>query len=301
MKMTPMEKGNLMGANPYGKKKEWDGEGKTGQAFISADDSMAYKSTPKTAMIDKMEDGANTPAEATPQPAPTVEDGKYSTVDYKKRYDDLKGHYDKKVNEFKGIEKDLKTQLTNNAPKYVPPTSPEELEVFRKENPQIYNLVETVAHMQASNELEALKGDLKTVRENLALSEATQAYEELKNLVPDFEAIRNDNAFHVWAEQQIPQIQAWVYNNSTDVTLAAQAINLYKASLGNGTPQGQQPPSYAGADQAVQTRSGRTEVPTNPQGKIWSQSEIGGLSGEQFEQYSGEIDLAFAEGRVVTG
>ena len=56
MKMTPKDQGSLMAANPYNKNKEWDGEGKTGKAFVSADDSMAYVSTQKTVVLDKMEE-----------------------------------------------------------------------------------------------------------------------------------------------------------------------------------------------------------------------------------------------------
>jgi len=300
MKMTPKDQGSLMGANPYNKNKEWDGEGKTGKAFVSADDSMAYVSTQKTVVLDKMEEKeeATVVEDTPPQEAPPT--NRYEKVDYKKRYDDLKRHYDKKVNEFKGAEKDLRQQLNDNAPQYKPPTSPEELEQFKADNPAIYNVVETVSHMTQGKQLTDLESQLKDVTDKLALSEATAAYGELKALVPDFEEVRNSEAFHVWAEQQPQQIQDWVYNNRTDVGLAAKAIQLYKASIGQATPQTNQPPQRTqqeGADYQVSVQQSREE-PSSKE-RIWTTAEIGQLSGPQYEQYKDEIDRAFAEHRIV--
>ena len=299
-KMTPVDKGSAEGTNPYNQKKAWDGEGKTGESFVSADDSMAYKKVQKVAILDKMED---TPEVEAVQEAEHTEEGdsRYKTVDYKKRYDDLKRHYDKKLGEFKTKEKSMQETIASNEPRYTPPSTPEELERFKDENPSLYNVVETVAHMRSSTELTTLKEELKTVQESLKLEEANRAYAELKVLVPDFEQIRQSNEFHEWAELQPDEIQNWVYKNRTDVRLAAQAINLYKASIGMQQPavpattlmpQARQ----AGADEQVSPRASREE-PTS-QERVWTAAEIASLSTTQFEQYRAEIDKAFAEGRV---
>ena len=71
-----------------------------------------------------------------------VETNPYSKVDYKKRYDDLKRYYDRKLGEWTSKENDLKTQLRENRPKYTPPKSKEELDSFKKEYPDIYGVVE---------------------------------------------------------------------------------------------------------------------------------------------------------------
>jgi len=121
-------------------------------------------------------------------------------------------------------------------------------------------------------------------------------------LVPDFEQIRGDDNFHNWVEQQPQQIQDWVYKNSTDVQMAAQAINLYKASIGMQQPNESQPPQFntqQGADQAVSVRNGREE-PTSRE-KVWSRSEIASLSPAQYEQHREAIDAAFADGRISQG
>lgn len=291
--MQKVEKGALLGANPYNKNKEWDDEGKTGKEFVSADESMAYNSTPKAVAMDKMEQATDQPQEDdTPD-----QDNRFKKVDYKKRYDDLKRHYDTKVNEFKKQEQELKQQIEQNAPKYKPPTTPEELEKFKRDNPSVYNVVETVAHMQASQELTKLQQELKTVQESLAYTQAEKAYAELKSLVPDFEEIRQSEDFHAWAEEQPEQIQEWVYKNSTNVQLAAKAINLYKADRGIGQQRTEATSSYNQAADYVPSRR-TSEEPQPKTGKIWTRAEIGGLSTAQFEKYRDEIDQAFAEGRV---
>lgn len=293
---------SMLGANPYNKNKEWDEENKTGKEFVSADDSMAYASKPKTAVLDKMENKEPEPS-ATPEPEPDAtqapEPKPFQKVDYKKRYDDLKKHYDRKVNEFKGKEQELKEQIQSNRPKYEPPKSKEELEEFKKDNPDIFGVVETISHMQASQQLEELQEELKQVKESLQLEEAKRAYIELNTLVPDWEQIRQSDDFHNWAEQQPEEIQNWVYKNRTNVRLAAQAINLYKASTGQSEQKPPEQPTqdYREAAQAVTSRT-RTEEPSSNE-RIWTNSEINALSLQQYEQVRDEIDRAFSEGRVV--
>lgn len=292
--MQKVDKGALLGTNPYNSQKEWDDEGKTGEAFVSADDSMAYVKKTKTVVLDKVE----TTEQPQQEEATPPEDAKFKKVDYKKRYDDLKKHYDSKVNEFKTKEADLRQQVEKSAPKYTPPTTPEELEKFKKDNPSVYNLVETVAHMQSSRELDNLQKELSQVKEALAYTEAEKAYATLKSKVPDFEQIRQSEDFHHWAEQQPEQIQDWVYRNSTNVELAAKAINLYKADRGMATPQEKQATSsYNQAADYVPARR-TSEEPVPKTGKVWTREEIGSLSSRQYEQYRDEIDQAFAEGRV---
>ena len=52
----------------------------------------------------------------------------YKKPDYKKRYDDLKKHYDNKLNEFKSREEEL---LKQAMPEYKAPKTEEELEQFK--------------------------------------------------------------------------------------------------------------------------------------------------------------------------
>jgi hypothetical protein len=309
MRMTPS---NQKQSGKYNQSKEWENENKTGEEFVSAE-NMAYVSKPKQAVLDKMEEPAPEPApepEATVAEEPELKEEpveQFKKVDYKKRYDDLKRHHDRKLQGMKDEINALKEDMRNNRPQYKPPKSEEDLAAFKEENPDIYAVVESVAHLRASEETKQLQESMKQMQEQLAYAEAERAYAELKTIVPDFEEIRADDDFHAWAEEQPQQIQDWVYKNSTNVQLAARAINLYKADRGmlNQAPA-QTPPVQAaakpdrGADEAVPTTP-RREEPTATGERIWKQSEIAALSPAQAEKYMSEIDAAFAEGRILMG
>ena len=87
--------------------------------------------------------------------------------DYKKRYDDLKRHYDAKIEEFKGKEQellDLAKQASGSGINYKPPKTPEELEKFKEEYPDVYNVIETVAYSQADNKTKSLQSEVEELK-----------------------------------------------------------------------------------------------------------------------------------------
>jgi hypothetical protein len=77
----------------------------------------------------------------------------------------LKKHYDSKLNEFKSREQELLEQAAENRPNYVAPKSPEELEKFREEYPDVYEVVETVSHLQSEEKSKDLREKLERLQE----------------------------------------------------------------------------------------------------------------------------------------
>lgn len=297
-KMLPRDD-KVDGLNPYNQNKPWSEEGKTGKKFQSADDGLAYVEDKKYAVFNpkgteevEEEQQANEAAPAQEEPAP------YQKVDYKKRYDDLKRHHDKKINEFKQKIDELKK---SDAPHYTPPKSLEDLENWKKENPDMYAVVESVAHLRTTQEIQEMQEELGKIKEKLQYEEARAAYAELKALVPDFEEIRQNEDFHKWAEEQPEQVQNWIYNNRTDALLAAKAINLYKAERGVKSASKPQPPIRKPAEQdAAQAVSvGRRVEEPQSQERVWTTSEISKLHWKEYEKYKAEIDRAWSEGRVI--
>jgi len=55
---------------------------------------------------------------------------------------------------------------------------------------------------------------------------------ELLKLHPDFNDIRQKEEFHEWAGKQDPVIQSWLYENTSNASLAARALDLYKMDAG---------------------------------------------------------------------
>ena len=114
----------------------------------------------------------------------------------------------------------------------MPPKSKEELEAWRKEYPDVYDMVETIAINKATTQtadLETKYKDLKLQQEQIAKEKAEV---ELLKIHPDFNELRANDDFHAWAEQQDPTIQGWLYENTSNSKLAARAIDLYKADRG---------------------------------------------------------------------
>ena len=245
-------------------------------------------------------DGLFYPTQATPdEEAPVEEESQpRKKTNYKKRYDDLKRHYDQKLSEFKQREEELTAMAQSAQPRYEPPKSEEEIESFKQEYPDLYNTVETVAHMQSQRQVAELESQLQAMRQRESEVMRREAEATLQQRHPDFEEIRGDEEFHAWAKEQPEQIQEWVYNNPDNVTLASKAIDLYKLETGKAQTKKQSKPKPQGsAADMVSTKT--TNIDANNQPKIWTEREIAAMSLDQFDRVEDEIKQAMIEGRVV--
>ena len=244
--------------------------------------------------------------QATPQAAPDEEEQeapKRKRANYKKRYDDLKKHYDDRVSQFKQREQELLAETRAAQPEYEAPKSLAELEHFKEQYPDLYETVETVAHLQSERQVEDLQGQLSAIQQREADIMRREAETDLRNRHPDFEDIRGDETFHEWAKEQPEEIQEWVYNNPNNIELASKAIDLYKIETGAKTSrprrqsrQSQQSREGSAADM-VSTKT--TTVDTAQGSKIWTEREIAAMSLDEFDAREDEINQALTEGRVV--
>ena len=241
------------------------------------------------------------PEEATPQEATSfVEQKQEPDHDYKKRYDDLKKHYDTKVNEFKQEIADLKTAMQApqaQMPEGVPmPKTPEELQAFKDQYPEVFEVVQTVSSIQAESQLSELRNELGTIKEREKQLEKQKAYEELLRLHPDFDNLKDDEKFLEWLQEQPESISDGIYKNNTDARWAARVLDLYKADTGQNTKK--RTKSKNSAAEAV-TRTAAREVKTTVgNDRIWKASEIGRMKPWEFEKHEQELDAARAEGRI---
>jgi len=241
------------------------------------------------------------PEEATPQEATSfVEQKQEPDHDYKKRYDDLKKHYDTKVNEFKQEIADLKTAMQSpqaQMPEGVPmPKTPEELQAFKNQYPEVFEVVQTVSSLQAESQLSELREELGTIKEREKQLEKQKAYEELLRLHPDFDDIKGDDKFLEWLQEQPESISDGIYKNNTDARWAARVLDLYKADTGQNTKK--RTKSKSSAAEAV-TRTAAREVKTTVgNDRIWKASEIGKMKPWEFEKHEAELDAARTEGRI---
>ena len=268
--------------NPYNAKKAWH-----------TPDKPRMESADGLFFAPSKEEQATPSEESETPPAKNSKD-----VNYKKRYDDLKKHYDNRIAEFKQKEQELLAEAAEKAPKYQAPKTLEELEQFKAKNPDLYETVETVAHLQSENQTEELRQQLTALQEREADIMKREAETVLRERHPDFEDIRGDDAFHEWAKEQPDDIQKWIYANNSDATLASRAIDLYKMEKGiNQPPQKRQSKQEENRSAADMVSTKTTAVDAKAP-KVWTEREIAKMSIDQFDKYEDEIKQALAEGRI---
>ena len=280
--------------NPYNLKKDWHkGEDKPFQSsesmFFEEPQNKLFKSDDITEV--EAEGSVNREELATKKDTP------YKKPDYKKRYDDLKKHYDSKLNEFKSREQELIEEATKNRADYKAPKTEEELEDFKNQYPDVYEVVETVAHMQSETKAKVLEERLSKLQERENQLIRQDAEKRLMERHPDFEDIRNSDDFHGWAKEQPQSIQNWIYSNADDADLASRALDLFKKDFGIDLPKAKSSskPTRKSAADMVSTKTTSIE-PT--QEKVWSLREIEAMSVQEFDKFETEISDAMQEGRI---
>jgi len=218
--------------------------------------------------------------------------------DYKKRYDDLKRHYDQKIQEFKTEKQELESAMQQSNVNVPLPKTPEELEKFRQEYPDVYDVMETIASEKANQQAQGLQEELKTLRDREKENLVKVAYRELKTLHPDFEEIKTDEKFLQWLEEQPNTISDGVLKNNTNARLAARVIDLYKADMGITTKKQSKKPDVSAAMSVTPPRAKEIKTDANANKKVWKGSDIAKMKPWEFEKLEADIDLARQEGRI---
>ena len=280
-------------ANPYNAKKDWHVED---EPFTPANQLYFEEPSEKNKLFNSSDitqvDSVNA------EELETTKDTPYKRPDYKKRYDDLKKHYDSKLNQFKSREQELIEEATKNRPTYKAPKSPEDLEKFKNEYPDVYDVVETVAHMQSESKAKVLEERLSKLQERENQLVRQSAEQRLQERHPDFEDIRNSDDFHGWAKEQHSSIQAWVYDNNDDADLASRALDLFKKDFGIDLPKAKSNSRQTRQSAADMVSTKTTSVEPNQQ-KVWSEREIAAMSVAEFDKFEKEISDAMQNGTIV--
>ena len=294
--MTKNKKVKEETPNPYNKNKSWhEGEDKP---FVSSNN--LYFEEPKNRLF-KSDDITAVEAEGSvnKEELESKKDEPYKRPDYKKRYDDLKKHYDSKLNEFKSREQELLDEAASNRPAYKAPKSPEELEKFRTDYPDVYDVVETVAHMESETKAKVLEERLSKLQERETELMRESAEKRLMDKHPDFEDIRNSDDFHDWAKEQPKSIQDWIYKNADDADLASRAIDLFKKDIGMDLPKTKSSSTKPTKGSAADMVSTKTTSVDTKQEKVWSEKEIAAMSMAEYDKYENAISEAWQEGRII--
>ena len=216
---------------------------------------------------------------------------------FKKRYGDLRRHsQQQQVGLQKQID-ELRSQLQSSTEKQIKlPKSEEELNEWARAYPDVAKIVETIAIKKAKEQTQALDERFKQLDEREHQTAKEKAEADLTRLHPDFDTIRDDDAFHSWVEEQPKWIQDALYDNESDAVSAARAIDLYKADKGIKTKK---TASDKGAAESVNTRGSRSAPTGESKDGVFYESEVSKMSTFEYEKNQEAIAKALQSGKFV--
>jgi hypothetical protein len=239
--------------------------------------------------------------------------GEEQSHDFKKRYDDLKRHYDTKLNEWKQEKELLSAKLSVEAKKHdiqELPKTEEELSQFKEKYPDVYDVVETISSLQANERVKDIEDRLHDLRLKEQEAVVQTAEKQLLNVHPDFEILKENDVFLSWLDEQPSSIADGIYKNNTDVKWAARVIDLFKADNNikpaknrkqstNKRPKSSPSRNNSAAQAVTKTNPKMSLEQFQDDKKVWSVQEISRLKPWEYEKVEKEIDRAVKEGRVV--
>ena len=215
---------------------------------------------------------------------------------FKKRYGDLRRHMadkDKKTEErIKALEDQLSKATRNEL---VLPKSEDEIAEWTKKYPDVAGIVETIADKKARERSSDLDKRLENIEKMRVEAAKEKAEAELMKLHPDFSQIREDDAFHDWAEVQPKWVQDALYENVDDAKSVARVIDLYKIDAGITTKKGD---SKKSAATAVNTRSKASPTADESNNYI-RESQVDKMSDKEYAKNQEAIMEAMRTGKFV--
>jgi len=218
---------------------------------------------------------------------------------FKKRYGDLRRHQQEQKSDFEEQIKSLKSELKSTSTGNMElPSTEEEIAAWAGRYPQVANIMQTMALKAAKDQNETLSTRMKEIDDLQLSANKGKAEAKLLQMHPDFEQIREEDAFHDWVDTQPKWIQDSLYHNEADATSASRAIDLYKLDAGITKKSKAKRGDTRNAAQEVSARG--SSSPTEGSGeKQFLESDIAKMDMNTYEKYQDEIAHAMRSGNFV--
>lgn len=216
---------------------------------------------------------------------------------FKQRYGDIRRHMQDKEKEFADkiakLEKQLDAATKNEL---VLPKSEEEIEAWAKKYPDVAGIIEAIASKEADKKASGLDARLAEIEELRSTARREKAEAELAHMHPDFNSIREDDAFHDWAGDQPKWVQDALYENTDDAKSVARVIDLYKADKGITTKKS----NAADKEAASSIKSKRSAPPEADDSSTYiRESQVAKMSIKEYEKRQEEILNAQRSGKFI--
>jgi len=218
---------------------------------------------------------------------------------FKKRYGDLRRHQQEQKSDFeeqiKALQGELKTSATGEMEL---PSTEEEIAEWAGKYPQVANIMQTMALKAAKDQNANLSTRMQEIDDLQLSANKGKAEAKLLQLHPDFEQIREEDAFHDWVDAQPKWIQDSLYHNEADATSASRAIDLYKLDAGISKKNKAKKGDSRSAAQEVSSRGG--SAPTEGSGEQqYVESDVADMTIGEYEEHQDAIAKAMRSGNFV--
>ena len=269
------------------------------EAFAKGELEKFHREKAETATVQKDTEASKEIASSDDKATPSTERPENAEERvFKKRYGDLKRHYDSTLGKHKDEVRTLRTQLEQSSKQFIPPKSKDELESWRKEYPDVYEMVETIAMNKADTRAKEMETKYQNLQVQQEQINREKAEVELLQVHPDYKDIRSNDEFHEWAARQDPVIQGWLYENTANSSLAGRAIDLYKMDKGVSKLSKTQETAVKKEAAKAITKTAKATETELPKKKVWSNAAIAKMNVREFAKHEKEIDMAVKEGRI---
>jgi len=216
---------------------------------------------------------------------------------FKQRYADIQRYMQEKAEEHKTQVEKLQNQLDSAAKnELVLPKSESDIEEWSKKYPDVAGIVEAIADKKATERASDLDKRVKEIEELRVEAKKEKAEAELISLHPDFKQIREDDAFHNWAEAQPKWVKDALYDNLDDAKSVARVIDLYKVDKGISTKKESSEDKAAAS--SVKARTKNTPEPDSSNNYL-RESQVSKMSTKEYEKRSDEIMEAIRSGKFI--
>ena len=218
---------------------------------------------------------------------------------FKKRYGDLRRHQQEQKSDFEEQIKSLKGELKSTSTGTMElPSTEEEIAEWAGRYPQVANIMQTMALKAAKDQNKTLSTRMKEIDDLQLSANKGKAEAKLLQMHPDFEQIREEDAFHDWVDTQPKWIQDSLYHNEADATSASRAIDLYKLDAGITKKSKAKKGDTRNAAQEVSSRGGSS--PTEGSGEQqFLESDVAAMTINTYEENQDAIAKAMRSGNFV--
>ena len=218
---------------------------------------------------------------------------------FKKRYGDLRRHQQEQKSDFEEQIKALKGELKSTSTGDMElPSTEEEIADWADKYPQVANIMQTMALKAAKDQNETLSNRMQEIDDLQLSANKGKAEAKLLQIHPDFEQIREEDAFHDWVDTQPKWVQDSLYHNEADATSAARAIDLYKLDAGISKKKKGKKGDSRSAAQEVSSRGNSS--PTEGSGEQqYVESDVAAMTIAEYEEHQDAIAKAMRSGNFV--